>query len=215
MPAETRQSSGPAAGPPRAVVFDFGGVLLDWNPRYLYRPLFGDDHAGMEYFLTHICSMTWNLMQDAGRPFAEGVAELSARYPDHRELIAAYHDRWEEMIPGPIHGTVEVVRALHQRGIPLYGLSNFSRETFALTRRRFDFFAAFQGIIISGEVRLIKPDPAIYLRLLHDYQLDAGDCLFIDDLPLNLQTAEHLGLRTLHFQSPARLRDDLTGLGLL
>lgn len=199
----------------RPVVFDVGGVLIDWNPRHLYRKLFAGDDAAMEYFLTHICSATWNLMQDAGRSFAEGVAELTERYPEYAALIAAFHERWEEMVPGPIEGTLEILRLLKQRGIPLYVITNFSVEKFTLTRRRFDFFTLFEGIIVSGEVRLIKPDPAIYLRFLSEYDLRAGDCVFVDDSFLNVHAAQAIGMQGIQFQSPQQLQRELAALQLL
>jgi 2-haloacid dehalogenase len=200
---------------PTALIFDIGGVLIDWNPRYLYRKLFPGDEAAMEHFLTHICSTTWNLMQDAGRSFAEGVAELTARYPEHAALITAYHERWEEMVPDAIAETVEIFWALKAQQVPLYAITNFSSEKFALMRRRFEFCRAFEGIVVSGEVRLIKPDPAIYLRLLEKYGLNAEDCMFIDDSFINVRGAEAVGMQTLYFQSPQQLRGELKRLQLL
>ena len=197
------------------VVFDVGGVLIDWNPRYLYRSLFADDEAAMEYFLTHICSHTWNLMQDAGRSFADAVAELSARYPDYAELITAYDIRWEEMVKSAIEESVEILQALKERGTPLYAITNFSTEKFILTQRRFEFFDLFAGIVVSGDVQLIKPDPAIYLRLLNDYNLSAEACVFIDDSLVNTHGAEAVGMQTIHFQSPAQLRAALIEKALL
>jgi 2-haloacid dehalogenase len=203
------------ANKPAAVVFDVGGVLIDWNPRHLYRKLFAGDDMAMEYFLTHICSATWNLMQDAGRTFDEGVSELIGRYPDYADLIRAFHERWEEMVPGAIEGSVEILESLKKRDVPLYSITNFSAEKFALTRRRFVFFDYFDGIVVSGKVRLIKPDPAIYLYLLSEYGLKAGNCIFIDDHPRNLDGAKAVGMHTLHFQSPEQLRSEFARLGLL
>ena len=202
-------------GKPNVVVFDVGGVLLDWNPRYLYRKLFSGDEDAMEYFLTHICSSTWNLLQDAGRPFAEAVAELSERYPKHADNIAAYDQRWEEMITGTIEDTVTILQRLQANATPLYAITNFSTEKFALVRERFDFFEAFAGIVVSGEVKLLKPDRAIYLRLLNDYQLNAADCVFIDDSPINASGAENVGMHAIHFQSPEQLHQALSKQGLL
>lgn len=149
-----------------AVIFDVGGVLIQWDPRHLYRRLFNGDDAAMERFLTHVCSMTWNLMQDAGRPFADGVAQLSARFPEHASLIEAFDSHWQEMVPDVIDETVEIARALHDRGVPLFALTNFSTEKFPLVRRRFDVFDLFEGIVVSGEIGVVKPDRAIYLHLL-------------------------------------------------
>ena len=198
---------------PTTVVFDVGGVLLDWNPRYLYRKLF-DDEDKMEYFLTHICSNTWNLMQDAGRSFADGVIELSTRYPDHADLIAAYDARWLETLKGTIDKSVILLERLKKQDTPVYAITNFSQEKFNLTRQQFNFPKLFDGVIVSGEVRLIKPDPAIYLRLLMDYQLQAEDCVFIDDSPVNVAGAQRVGMHAIHFQSSQQLEDELTELGL-
>ena len=198
---------------PTTVVFDVGGVLLDWNPRYLYRKLF-DDEAVMEHFLTHICSNTWNLMQDAGRSFADGVAELSTRYPEHADLIAAYDTRWLETVNGTIEQSVTLLERLKAQNTPVYAITNYSREKFAITRQQFDFPQLFDGVVVSGEVRLLKPDPAIYLRLLNDYQLQAEDCVFIDDSPVNVTGAQRVGMHAIHFQTPQQLEDELTSLGL-
>jgi 2-haloacid dehalogenase len=200
---------------PGTVVFDIGGVLIDWDPRYLYRQLFAGDDAAMEHFLTHICSTTWNLMQDAGRSFAEAVDELSARYPEHRDMIVAYDQRWEEMVPGTLEESVEILQTLCSNGTPLYAITNFSAEKFALMRRRYEFFDGFIDIVVSGEVRLIKPDRAIYLRLLNDHRLDAADCVFIDDSAFNVHGAQQVGMQAIHFRSPAQLRQALTEMELL
>ena len=198
-----------------AVVFDVGGVLIDWNPRHLYRKLFDGDAAAMEDFLARVCSHDWNLMQDAGRPFAEGVADLSARFPEHAEKIAAYDSRWEEMIAGTIDGTVAILRELQARGTPLYCLTNFSTEKFPLCRRRFDFFAAFAGIVVSGEIGMVKPDRAIYDHLVGTYGLTPSRCLFIDDNQDNVAGAHAAGLQAIRYTSPARLRRELTARGLM
>jgi len=199
---------------PSTVVFDIGGVLLDWNPRYLYRKIF-DDAQEMEYFLTHICSHTWNLLQDAGRSLGDGVAELSLRYPQYAEQIAVFHSRWLETVDDAIHDSVAILRELQQRGTPLYAITNFNQETFALCRERYDFLNEFQGIVISGEVKLLKPDPAIYLRLLQDHALQADDCVFIDDSESNAKGAQQVGMHGLHYRSPEQLREALCALQLL
>lgn len=198
----------------RPVVFDFGGVLVDWNPRYLYRQLF-DDQVAMERFLTFVCSTTWNLLQDAGRSFDEAVAELSARFPEQRTLIEAYHHRWEEMVAGPIQGSVTILEALKAQGTPLYGITNWSSEKFSLTRQRFGFFELFDGITVSGEVKLIKPDPAIFLLSLENFDLRAEDCVFIDDSFINCNAARKLGMTAVEFHSAEDLGKSLRGLGIL
>ncbi|MCG8507992.1 MAG: HAD family phosphatase [Rhodospirillales bacterium] len=200
---------------PTIAVFDFGGVLLEWDPRHLYRKIFGEDEVGMEYFLTHICSVTWNLMQDAGRTFDEAVAELTARYPEHADLISAYHERWEEMVPYAYDDTVAILNELVAGGTRVFGITNFSAEKFALTRQRFDFFSLFEGIVVSGEARLVKPDPGIYHHFLERFGLRAEDCVFIDDSPINAAAATKVGIHGVHHRSAAELRETLAGFGML
>lgn len=196
-----------------SIVFDLGGVLLDWDPRYLYRKLF-DDEAEMEYFLTQVCSPQWNAQQDAGRPFAEAVAELSERFPQYQAMIEAYHTRWDEMLRGAIDGTVEILAELRARGYFLCALSNWSAETFPFARRRFEFLDWFEVIVLSGEEETIKPDPAIYRILLERIGRPARECVFLDDAPRNVRAARDLGFTAVPFESPARLREQLKALDL-
>jgi 2-haloacid dehalogenase len=198
----------------KTIVFDLGNVLINWNPRNLYRKLFTDP-AAMEHFLTHVCTSDWNLEQDRGRSWADAVALLSARHPTQAELIAAYAARWEEMLDGPIQGTVEILRELKIAGRPLYGLTNWSAETFPMARQRFEFLDWFDGIVVSGEVKLVKPDARIYRHLLDSYGLTAGETVFIDDSRANVDGANAVGLTGLHFTSPAALRRDLAAIGVL
>lgn len=196
------------------VVFDLGGVLIDWNPRHLYRRLF-DDEAAMERFLAEVCSPAWNARQDAGRPWSEAVAELVARFPAQADLIAAYRGRWTEMLGGAIEGTVDVLRELKAGGARLYALTNWSQETFPAARERFDFLADFAGIVVSGEEGLVKPDPLLYRRLIDRHALVPERTLFIDDAPANVAAAEALGMRGHRFEDARRLRAWLVGHGLL
>jgi 2-haloacid dehalogenase len=196
------------------VVFDFGGVLMDWNPRHLYRKLFPDE-ATMEQFLAEIDFDAWNLEQDRGRPFHEGVEVLCARFPGYRPLIEAYHLRWEESIAGPIPESIGIVHELHGAGYRLLGLSNWSSETFGIVRSKHDFFDFFETIVLSGEVRLAKPEPEIFHLLLDRVGLRADDCLFIDDSAANIQTAAALGFDVIRFESPAVLREELADRGLV
>lgn len=196
-----------------AIVFDFGGVLMDWNPRYLYRKLFRDPQE-MERFLEEVGFGEWNNEQDRGRPFAEGVDLLSAEFPHHHAPIAAYHQRWEESLRGTISGTVEILTELRAAGYPLYGLSNWSAETFQLVRERYPFFAWFDDIVLSGEERVCKPDPRIYEILLERTGRKAEGCVFIDDVQTNIDAAARLGFGVVHFRSPEQLRRELGALGI-
>jgi 2-haloacid dehalogenase len=192
------------------VIFDVGGVLIDWNPRHLYRKLFGGDSDGaMERFLAEVCTPEWNLRQDAGRPFAEAVAELTERFPDHADLIAAYDVRWEEMVPGAHDETIDIVRELKAQGTPLYCLTNFSREKFPLIRRRFDVFDLFDGIVVSAEIGMVKPDPAVYRYLVERFGLEAPSCLFVDDVEANVGAASSIGMQAVRYLSGRQLRRDL------
>lgn len=200
---------------PTAVVFDLGGVLIDWNPRYLYRTLFGGDDAAMEHFLTHVCSPAWNQRQDAGRSFADGCAELVREFPDARPLIEAWRERFDETMAGPIAGTVEILAALRERRVPLYALSNWWAETFPIARARFDFLAWFDGIVISGEFGAAKPDPRIFAHLFEKYKLRAAATVFIDDVPANIAAAAAAGMHPILFTDPPALRAALHALDLL
>lgn len=199
----------------RTVVFDLGGVVIDWNPRYLYRKLFVNDEAAMEHFLTHVCNGSWNLAQDAGRSWAEAIDMLSAEHPQHRPMIAAYRERWDEMLNGPIAGTLDILAELRSKDVPLYALTNWSSETFPIAKERYDFLGWFSDIVVSGDEKLIKPDRRIYELLLSRNGLVASESVFIDDALHNVAGAQTAGMSALHFQSPQRLRSDLASLGLL
>ena len=199
------------------VIFDLGGVLIDWDPRYLYRTLFVEDEPGMERFLAEVTTAAWNLQLDAGKPFAEGVTELIAQHPHERERIEAYHARWIEMISGPIHGTVAILEELAARGVPLYAITNWSAETFALTRREpaYAFLDLFREIFVSGELRMVKPEPAIFRHALERIGREAPQCLFIDDVEKNVAGAAAVGLAVHRFTTPENLAADLRTRGLL
>jgi 2-haloacid dehalogenase len=195
-------------------VFDLGGVLIDWNPRHLYRKLFTAE-ADMEHFLANICTSQWNLQQDAGRPFSEACAALKLEHPDHAEMIDAWFARFDEMMAGPIAGTVEVLAELRTREVPLYALSNWSAETFPFARKRFEFLTWFQGIFLSAEVQLVKPDPRIFQRFCETFALSPEQIIYIDDLAHNVDAARKAGMHAIHFTNAARLREQLVQLGLL
>jgi len=202
--------------PDRSIaVFDLGGVLLDWNPRHLYRKLFAGDEAAMEHFLATVCTHEWNRCQDAGRSFAEGGRLLTAEHPDKVELIDAYGARFDEMIAGPIAGMVEILAELRDRGTPLYGLTNWSAETYPPARERFAFLSWFRGILVSGEVGVIKPDPRIFEVLIERFAINPENAVYIDDVEANVAAAQSFGIHAIQFTTPARLRRELTRLGLL
>ena len=192
--------------PIKAIIFDFGGVLLEWDPRHLYQRFFPGQAQAMDAFLAEIDFYAWNAQQDKGRAFAEGIAALSAQFPQHARLIQAYYDHWEDSITGAITGSVEILRALKENGYPLFGLSNWSAETYPRARRMYPFFELFDDIILSGEVKLNKPDPAIFRLLLKRIGYSARECLLIDDSQPNIETAKSLGFNTIHFASPTQLK---------
>jgi 2-haloacid dehalogenase len=198
-----------------AIIFDFGGVLIDWNPRHLYRKFFPDNPEGMERFLREIHFTEWNLRQDEGRSFSEAVAEWCDRFPQYCDLIRAYDTRWEETISGPICPTVEILRVLHQAGYTLYGLSNWSAEKYRLVRHKYAFFGWFDEIIVSGEVGMVKPEPRIYALLLERIGRAAQQCLYIDDSAQNVVVARKLGFQAIQFQSAEQLRSSLIERKLL
>ena len=198
----------------KTLVFDLGGVLIDWDPRHLYRKLI-DDEDGIDIFLAEICNSEWNVKQDAGRPLAEATAERVALFPEKKSLIEAFYDRWEEMLGGEITETVEILRELKTRGEPLYALTNWSGETFPIALQRYDFLQWFEGTLVSGDEKMAKPDPAIFHLLLNRYGLQAQDCLFIDDSKINIEAAIKIGFDTHHFTSANQLRQYLTQGNLL
>jgi 2-haloacid dehalogenase len=200
--------------PPSTVVFDLGGVLVDWDPRYLFRQLLPDD-AAVEAFLADVCSPEWNAAQDAGRSWAEAVREASERFPEHAELVAAYDERWWETIGGQIDGTVEVLDELRRRGVGLYAITNWSAEKFDLTFPRFDWLAWFDGIVVSGYERIVKPDPRIFQLLVDRHGVDPRAAVYVDDVPANVDAARAIGMTGLVFTTTEQLRADLGELGLV
>jgi 2-haloacid dehalogenase len=199
--------------PIAAIVFDFGGVLVDWNPRYLYGKLF-DEPSAMEDFFSEVGFMEWNAEQDRRRTFGEGVAEHAEKFPHHAEMIKAFDERWIETVGGEIGETVEILRGLKRAGYPLYGLSNWSAETFGRIRARFAFFELFDLIVLSGEVELIKPDPKIFELLLEKTGRAASACVFIDDAEKNIAAAQALGFRTIRYVSAEAMARELREMGV-
>lgn len=197
------------------IIFDLGGVLIDWNPRYLYRKIFQTEEE-VTWFLDNICTNEWNDQQDAGRTFQEATDELVAKFPDHEFAIRAWYDRWQETIPGPVHETVDILK--HFRDNPthrLFALTNWSAETFPWALNTFDFLHWFEGIVVSGVEKTRKPFPEFYKILFDRYYIDPKKALFIDDNIRNIEGGKALGLTTIHFQSPAQLRAELQQAGLI
>ena len=191
------------------IVFDFGGVLVDWNPRYLYYPYFNGDEAQAEWFLANICTYTWNVQMDGGKPFSEGVAELTAQYPEWAEAIEVYHSRWNEMIGGEVEGTASLVRRLKEAGYRVYGLTNWSLETYPMIRDRYKVFSLFEEVVVSGEEHLLKPDEKIYRCLLERYSLKAEESVFLDDNADNVAGAEAVGMAAIRFESATQAELEL------
>lgn len=197
------------------VVFDLGGVLMEWEPRRLYRTFFEDDEEGMEHFLATVCTPAWNDELDRGLPFATGVERLTAEHPHHAALIAAYHARWEEMLGPPLDDAVAVLRDLRHAGVPVYALSNWSAETFPVARSRFDFIHWFDGVLISGDVGVTKPDAGIFDELCRRFGVDPSRSVFVDDRADNVEGARRYGFTGVLFVSGVSLRAELSALGLL
>jgi 2-haloacid dehalogenase len=207
MPAHT------ANGRPRAVVFDLGGVLLDWNPRYLYRKLF-DDEAAMEQFLDEVCTMEWHHAHDLGVPPEETSPPLIAEHPDQAEMIWAWTRRSEEMLSGPIDGSVEILRGLKDQSIPCYALTNMEAWTYPGRVERYPFLGWFDGTVVSGFEGVAKPDLRVFELLLGRFGLDPSSTLFIDDSAANVEAARRAGMQAIQFESPEHLRRSLQDAGL-
>ncbi|MCR5518894.1 MAG: HAD family phosphatase [Bacteroidales bacterium] len=190
------------------LIFDFGGVLIDWDPHHLYDPYFGD-RSKTDWFLKNICTLEWNVQMDGGKPFAVGIAELSAKFPEWSKEIRMYFDEWIKMIGGPIPGMYDFVREMKAAGHGLYGLSNWSLETFCQVKDDYPALKLLDGMVVSGNEGITKPDPAIYRLLLDRYSLRAEDCIFIDDNPTNAAAAGAVGIRGIRFTSADALRAEL------
>lgn len=195
------------------VVFDLGNVLIPWDPRRLYRSLFADERE-MEYFLSEVCDGAWNARQDAGRPIAEATAERIESFPQYADMISAYYGRWEEMLGDPIAGSVRLLQEVKQRGYRVLALTNWSAETFPLALERYAFLAEFEGIVVSGQERMIKPDAAIYRVLIERHEIAPERAVFMDDSLHNVEGARSVGLHAIHFTSPEQARADLLALGV-
>ncbi len=191
------------------IIFDLGGVLIKWDPKNLYRKIFSDEKE-MNYFLENICTMDWNEQQDAGRTWVDATQVLAPHFPKYKNEIQAYSQRWDEMLMGSIDGTVNILKKLKQNNKhQIVALTNWSRETFPIARERYDFLQLFEGILISGEEMMKKPDPKIYELILDRYNIQADRAVFIDDSLKNVKGAQAVGIHAIHFQSPQQLEEAL------
>lgn len=196
------------------IIFDFGGVLMDWNPRYFFKDYFNDDDK-MEYFLENIAQDEWNIEQDRGRSLSEGTEIQIKKFPEWEKEIRAYYDNWTVMLKSDIPQNVDVLRKLKSTDYQLFGLTNWSAETFPYALENYDFFQIFDGkIVVSGTEKLIKPDPAIWHILLERYHIQAGESVFIDDNPKNIEMARSLGFATIHVTPDTNLEQELAVLGV-
>ena len=195
------------------IIFDFGGVLVDWNPTYLYNKEF-ENEKEMSYFLENICTSEWNIQQDAGRPLKKATEQLQKEYPEYKDLIGYYYGRWEEMLGGTFEENVRLLKML-KPNYSIYGLTNWSAETITIAYNKYDFFSHLNGIVVSGDEKLIKPDPKLYQILLDRYSLKADESLFIDDNKHNIETANDMGFQTIHFTTELDLEKALRDMGVL
>jgi 2-haloacid dehalogenase/putative hydrolase of the HAD superfamily len=199
---------------PKAVIWDFGNVIVRWDARTLYSKIFPDP-ARRDWFLANVCTPQWNLQMDGGASFTDECAALAAKHPEHHEAIWAWRDRWAEMFSGAIPETEAAIEALHQRGVPQFGLSNISHETLEMTLALSPSFGRLRGYVASGVERLLKPDPAIFRLTCERFGLDPAQTLFVDDSARNIAAAQALGFDVHHFTDPAALRPALAARGLL
>ena len=197
----------------KTIVFDLGGVLIDWNPEYVFLKEFRGDREKMNWFFDEICTSEWNENQDAGYPLRKATEERVALFPAHERLIRMYYGEWEQMLGYELTGTVEILKKLHQSpNYSIYALTNWSGETFSIALQKFPFLSWFEGIVVSGDEKLKKPDPEIYQLLLERYHLKAADCVFIDDRADNVEAAISLGYDGIHFSNHKQLQKELLNL---
>ncbi len=199
-----------------AIIFDLGGVLIDWNPNYVFDKVFENDDEKKKYFFENVCTSDWNENQDAGYPITQATADLVSKHPEWKEHIEAYYGRWEEMLGGPIDESVEIFRQLKETGkYKIYALTNWSAELFPIALQRYEFLHWFDGRVVSGEEKMRKPFPEFYQLKLNRFHLKAEETLFIDDNLRNVKAAEEIGIKCIRFESPQQLKESLEKLQLL
>lgn len=198
------------------IIFDLGGVLIDWNPRYVFDEDYFTSAEKRDYFFSHICTSDWNEKQDEGRLIAEATNELVLQFPDWEKPIQDYYSRWTEMLKGPINESVDIFKQLKESSkYKLYALTNWSAELFPIALERYEFLHWFDGRVVSGEEKTRKPFPEIYHRLLEKYNVNAVEALFIDDSLRNVKGAEAVGIKALHFKDPQQLQEEILKNGWL
>jgi 2-haloacid dehalogenase len=197
------------------VIFDLGGVLIDWNPTHLYKKIFQDPEE-MNYFLAEVCSPEWNEQQDGGRSLDEATTILLDEFPQYTDEIKAYYGRWTEMIGGAIDDTVTILKEIKAAETHrIYALTNWSAETFPVALERYDFLQLFEGILVSGDEKMKKPEHQIYNLILNRYKIHGPNAIFIDDNLRNIKASIECGIHGIHFTSPKQLRIDLKKYGIL
>ena len=197
------------------IIFDLGGVLVDWNPDYVFLDEFGGDRKKMQRFYDEVCTFDWNENQDAGYPLAQATEDRVALFPEQEAMIRMYYGRWEEMLGGPIAATVALLKKLVDHpDYRVVALTNWSAETFPIALARFDFLHWFEGIVVSGTEQTRKPFPEIYQTTLERFGLEAPVSLFIDDNARNIAAAAALGIQTIQFKNPDQLKTDLRTKGI-
>jgi 2-haloacid dehalogenase len=201
--------------PKKTIIFDLGGVLIDWNPAYVYLDVFDGDQKKMQWFFDEICTMDWNENQDAGYPLAQATADLVKQFPEHENLIRMYYGRWEEMLGDSISGTVEILKKLIDNpNYNVVALTNWSAETFPIALKKFDFLHWFEGIVVSGTEQTRKPFSDIYQTTLDRFKIDPKTAIFIDDNLRNIRGAEALGINGIPFTNPKQLANSLESYGI-
>lgn len=192
------------------IIFDLGGVLIDWNPRYVFHDTYFEEAEKLDYFFQHICTSDWNEEQDAGRSIVTATQQLIEQYPEWEKAIRDFYGRWTDMLGGPIEGTVEIFREIKKKAhLRTYALTNWQANLFDIALVRYDFLHWFDGRVVSGEEKTRKPFPEFYQRLLTRYQVQPGQALFIDDNLRNVKAARELGIPSIQFESPEQLRQSL------
>ncbi len=195
------------------IIFDFGGVLIDWDPHRLLDKYFGSREKA-DWFIANVCTGEWNAQMDAGKPFSQGIKELSSVYPEWATEIQVYFDRWIEMIGGEVPGMLEIMKELKQKGYKMYGLTNWSAETFCQVRNKYEVFDQLDGMLVSGEEKMLKPDPAFFQLLIDRFGLNKEECLFIDDNQPNVAGAIAFGIPAIRFKDATSLKEELKSLGI-